>query len=81
MSIDYELQVISDSMAYDTALAWGWHCNIAMAYQDEGGTHVAANRAAARFMKLAFGLDTSKLPQYRELAKMNPGFDYGVQDA
>ncbi len=37
MSIDYELQVISDSMAYDTALAWGWHCNIAMGIKMRAG--------------------------------------------
>lgn len=42
----------------DPDYAWGWHCNIAMAAFDEGLDRGAANRAAARFMKNCFGVDT-----------------------
>jgi len=43
----------------DPDYAWGWHCNIAVASMDEGMDHAAANRAAARVMYSAFGVDTS----------------------
>lgn len=46
----------------DPGYAWSWHCNIAMASQDEGMEHGAANRAAARFMHTCFGVDTGKAP-------------------
>lgn len=42
----------------DPEYAWGWHCNIAMAAFDEGLDRDAANRAAARFMKNCFGVDS-----------------------
>ena len=51
----------------DPSLAWSWHCNIAVAFVDEGGDHKLANRAAARFMQLCFGVDTSDLPEYEKL--------------
>jgi hypothetical protein len=44
----------------DPDYAWSWHCNIAVAYQDEGGTHQAANRAAARFMRNCFDADANE---------------------
>jgi len=47
-------------MKNDHDLARSWHDNIAMCAQDEGMPHEAANRAAARFMKLCFGVDTGK---------------------
>jgi hypothetical protein len=46
----------------DPGYAWSWHCNIAMAAQDEGLDHAAGNRAAARFMSMCFGVDTTKAP-------------------
>ena len=42
----------------DPDYAWAWHSNIAMAAVDEGMEREAANRAAARFMKNCFGVDT-----------------------
>ena len=56
------LQTLSFHMRIDPELAWGWHCNVAIASQDEGMSHEAANRAAARFMKMAFDVDTSRPP-------------------
>lgn len=50
----------------DPDYAWTWHCNLAMAFYDEipesWGTdrewqHRVCNKAAARFMKSAFGAE------------------------
>lgn len=38
--------------------AWAWHCNIAVCAQDEGLEWEASQLAAARFMRLLFGVDT-----------------------
>lgn len=66
MSVEKELKVMSEAMKADMDFAWSWHCNIAMASVDEGMDHAAANRAAARFMKLAFGVDTTKCEHYAD---------------
>ena len=50
----------------DLYFAWTYHCNIAMAFRDEGGDYKVANRAAARFMKLWADVDTTKHPGYFE---------------
>jgi hypothetical protein len=55
------LAVLSKVFADDPAYAWSWHCNIAMCSVDEGMERVAANRAASRFMKAAFGIDTIEM--------------------
>lgn len=58
------LEIISSAMRDDPHYAWTWHCNLAMAYFDEGIVGpLIANKAAARFMKLAFGVDTSEEPR------------------
>lgn len=38
----------------DAAYAWSWHCNIAVCAMDEGLSHERANKAAERFMWVAF---------------------------
>lgn len=61
-------EVLKQAMHDDFEFAWSWHCNIAMAFYDElgplitpsGTSHEVANRAAARFMKLCFDVDTSQ---------------------
>ena len=59
--IKQAMAVLSKAIKNDPEYAWAWHCNIAMAYYDEGvGGKQASNRAAARFMGLCFGVDTSK---------------------
>ena len=50
------LQRVRDEMANTPSLAWAWHCNIACCAIDEGLTHREANRAAFRFMRLAFSV-------------------------
>ena len=64
--------VVKKAMKDDPDLAWSWHCNIAMSFYDELGPmvepsavrHEVCNRAAARFMKLCFDVDTSEHPQF-----------------
>lgn len=56
------LAALETAMAADPELAWAWHCNIAVSMQDEGVSHSVSNAGAARFMKLAFKVDTSKAP-------------------
>lgn len=55
-------EVLKDAMRDDPGYAWSWHCNIAMAAIDEGAPHDSGNAAAARFMQMCFGVDTSKPP-------------------
>lgn len=46
-------------------VAWGWQCNLAMAYLDMGATHEDANRAAARFMRATFEIDWFETDQWK----------------
>jgi hypothetical protein len=55
-------EAIKTAMQMDAGYAWSWHCNIAMASIDEGAPHDSGNAAAARFMQLCFGVDTSNPP-------------------
>ena len=57
------LNIIMSAMRDDPHYAWTWHCNVAVSMMEEGATHDAANAAAARFMRLAFDVDTSKAPE------------------
>lgn len=57
MSIEAELDLIKTEMKKTPDLAWGWHCNIACASQDQGLSHEASNKAAANFMKSAFEVE------------------------
>jgi len=60
-------RVLQYSLMIDTGYAWSWHCNLAMASVDEGMDHVAANRAAARFMKNCFDVDVTLSPEWKSL--------------
>ncbi len=53
-------ETLQAAMRDDPAYAWSWHCNIAMCVKDEGVDHAIANRAAKRFMKLAFDIETKE---------------------
>lgn len=46
----------------DPDYAWGWHCNIAMAFYDVGGDRDLIDEAASLFMKRTFGVTTEKHP-------------------
>lgn len=54
------MNTLSKAMKEDRSYAWSWHCNIAVMAQDAGATHEISNEGAARFMKLAFGVDTGE---------------------
>lgn len=56
------LDIMRAAFAEDPHFAWTWHCNVACAVMDEGAPQDSANAAAARFMKAAFGVDTSSGP-------------------
>jgi hypothetical protein len=57
------LNILKSGMRDEPGYAWSWHCNVAVSMMDEGAPHDAANAAAARFMRLAFDVDTTKAPQ------------------
>ena len=60
MNVKEARELLEAEFKKDPGFAWSWHCNVACCVMDEGVNHVTANRAAARFMKLAFGVDTSR---------------------
>jgi hypothetical protein len=66
MNVSEALEVLKRAMQNDSGFAWGWHCNIAVTFQDEGGSHRQANEAAARFMRTCFGVDVTKFDQWKE---------------
>ena len=55
---------LSQRMQNDQDLAWTWHCNIVAASLDEDVDHETANRAAARFMSVAFGVDVTAFDEW-----------------
>lgn len=58
------MTVVCKALQDDPEYAWSWHCNIAMSAFDEGIGHYAANKAAARFLDLLAGVDTTKHPGF-----------------
>lgn len=54
----------------DPGLGWVWHCNIACCAIDEGVCHKSANQIAARFMKMAFGFDSTKQNEWKFFEKI-----------
>jgi hypothetical protein len=46
------VQTVIQAMQDDPEYAWGWHCNIAMAFVDAGGDRYTANQGAARFLEM-----------------------------
>jgi hypothetical protein len=56
------VKILSSAFRDDPHFAWTWHCAVACAAMDEGAPHDAANAAAARFMKQAFGVETAGGP-------------------
>ncbi len=62
------MDVLKKAFKEDPSYAWSWHCNIAMAMYDEfpdsfwvpdrSEQHKICNKAASRFMKNAFGIET-----------------------
>lgn len=67
--VELALYHLRQAMQDDPGYAWAWHCNMACSIMDEGVSHDISNRAAARFMKLAFDVDTSKEPSDASVAR------------
>ena len=55
---------LSERMREDRGFAWAVHCNLAMPFQDEGGSREVSNRAAARIMDAFFGVDVRGFPEW-----------------
>lgn len=64
ITIQDAMDVVTNHVRFDNGYAWSWHCNIAMASVDAGMSHKEANKAAARFMQLAFQTDVTQFPEY-----------------
>ena len=62
-SVEEAMKTLRKAMQEDMGYAWTWHCNVAVAMQDEGVSHEISNKGAARFMQWAFGIDTTKAPR------------------
>ena len=65
MNTSEAFEVLKVAIQTDDDYAWSWHCNIAMPFQDEGGTHKQANKAAARCMSLMFEVDVTTFDQWK----------------
>lgn len=52
------LNKLKETMQDDAEYAWGWHCNIAVAMQDDGISHKLSNKITTRIMKTLFEVDT-----------------------
>ena len=68
-SIKKAFGIFKEAFKNDPQYAWSWHCNIAMAAYDQGLNQKSANKAAANFMTICFGVDTSQSKEYKELFK------------
>lgn len=73
------LDCLSAAFKNDLNYAWTWHCNLAMAMQDQGMGKVQSQVATANFMKQAFDVDTRNCEEYKEWQKMYK--DYETKDA
>lgn len=65
------MEKLSEVIKNDPDYAWAWHCNVAMSAFDEGLCKPAANRAAGRFMAIAFKVDTTKHEHFPETQEDN----------
>lgn len=64
-------EVLQKAIQDDRSYAWSWHCNVAVVFIDEGGTHEQSNRAAARFMRTAFGVDVTTFDEWKSFPWLN----------
>ncbi len=59
--------ILKQALQEDEEYAWSWHCNLAVPFMDEGGSHKSSNKAAARIMYNFFRVDTSKSKYFKDL--------------
>jgi len=65
MTTKEAFEALKKAIQADHSYAWSWHCNVAMPFQDEGGSHEQANRAVARFMQTAFDVDVTTFDEWK----------------
>jgi hypothetical protein len=65
--IGLAFDTLKQAVQEDPEYAWAFHCNLAVPFMDEGGSHKAANRAAARIMYNLFRVDTSQNQHFKDL--------------
>jgi hypothetical protein len=74
-SLAHSFEHLKAMINRDADYAWSWHCNIAMSHYDamiaagythHRSIHKTSNAGAARFMRLAFGVDTTTYLHYAE---------------
>ena len=65
ISIKKAVDTLKEVMHQDPNYAWSWQCNLAMCAYDEGVSHAAANRAAARFISLLFDIDMTTSEHFK----------------
>ena len=58
-TLNEALKIIRDEFRGNYSFAWQWHSSLADCAQGEGMGKPEANRVAARFMLMVFGIDTS----------------------
>ena len=63
------MEALSLAIQNDLEYAWVWHCNVAVPPQDQGLSHEKANKAAANFMHIAFGVRMWEHPNYIQFEK------------
>lgn len=63
------LKALARQVQTDTEYAWAWHCQIAVAAQDEGVDHRTANYIAMRAMQTIFQIDTSTLEAFKSTVR------------
>ena len=72
MIIQEAMEIIKKAIHDDPEYAWGWHCNVAMAAYDEGLNHAKANKAAARFMRNCWSIDTTRNEHWNVVEARKP---------
>lgn len=58
--VETAMKTMKRAFKLDKDFAHSWHCNLACTMMDSGVDPATANDAAARFMKLAFDVDTKR---------------------
>ena len=61
---------LREAIQEDEDYAWTWHCNVAMAVFDQDVDLETSNKAAARFMQLAFDVDVTETVMWNHLKEI-----------
>jgi hypothetical protein len=70
-----EMNRLTAAIKADDGYAWGWFCNLVMAFVDEGGDRVVAEKGVARFMSWLFEYDITKHSLYTPPAPQGEAAD------